>query len=731
MWREIFYFINYTINPHAIPTFLTAAFLLGLGMAVVVREKASKVSLSFFYLALTISWWLFSFSMMYCAEVASVALFWAKLGYVTVPFIPVMVFFFSLAVLQLSPHYKSWSWASLVTASFFSLSALATNHLITHVQSFYWGYYPQYGGLRYPFLAFFFLLVIKSILQFWEAYKNTPIHSRHHHRVALFLLAFIIATFGSIDYLIKFGVPIYPIGFIPILVFALVAAATISRFDLQDISPNFALNDIMDHLSDALLVLDKDSGIRVVNEPACRLFQLKEKELIGKSIHSFVPEMISSIQWNDLIEHNLPIIQSETKITLQDGKPLYTSLAARTMKNKNNERVGIVCLIRDLSEIKKANEARQISEAKVQRLFDSNIIGIVFGDVKGNLTEGNEAFLNMMGYTHKDLPCKWTEITPPEWLPKDEYAIKELKMRGGATPYEKEYLRKDGSRIYILIGVALLPGSKEECVAFILDITEQKEAETKIKELNLNLEKRVEKRTHELKALIEELEAFSYSVSHDLRTPLTMIDGFTKILAESHQGALDQEGKNYLNYILKHTQKMQNLIDDLLTYSHLGRKEITEGDIDLESLFLDVFNEFKPLYSNRKFQFKLNPLPHVIGDEIMLRQVVTNLISNAIKYTGKKEVSLIEIGYYDNKNEPIFYVKDNGIGFSMHEIDKLFTVFQRLHPQEEFEGVGAGLAIVKRILERHGGKIWADSKVGVGTTFYFSLPSAAIKKEAA
>jgi light-regulated signal transduction histidine kinase (bacteriophytochrome) len=176
---------------------------------------------------------------------------------------------------------------------------------------------------------------------------------------------------------------------------------------------------------------------------------------------------------------------------------------------------------------------------------------------------------------------------------------------------------------------------------------------------------------------------------------------------------------------------MQNLIEDLLTYSQLGRKEIKETEVDLETIFLDVFKEFQLLYPERKFEFKLHHLPHVFGDEIMLRQVVMNLISNAIKYTRKKEVALVDVGFADDNIAPLFYVKDNGVGFSMHEIGKLFTVFQRLHPPEEFEGIGAGLAIVKRILERHGGKIWAESKINVGTTFYFTLPIAATKQRAA
>ncbi len=732
MWREFFHFINYTFNPHAVPLFLTAVLLTALGSVVLVREKASQVSLKFFFLTSTLSIWLFCFSMMYCAELPEVALSWSKLAYIGVPFLPVSIYLFALSILQLSSHYKIRFWSIMLMATGFSGAALFTNQFITHVQLFNWGYYPQYGLLSLPFLAFFFTLMVLSIKHYWNAYKITPTHSRHHHRVTLFLIAFLIALLGAVDYLVKFGIPIYPVGFLPISIFALLAAFTVRRFHLQDIPSTYSINEVMDHLGDALLVLDRDGAIRVVNETACTLFEIKEKDLIGKSIHCIAPQIISQNQWNNLIDHDTPVKQAEIDITTDKGKEIYASISANSMKDKKNEFLGIICLVRDLSEIKKEQEARKKIEERMNLLFNSKIIGITIANFNGNIIEGNDAFLQMLGLTEKDMPCKWTKLTPEEWQPKDEFAVQELKMKGTATPYEKEYFYKDGSRVPILIGAALLPESQNECACFILDITEQKKAEQKIQHLNFDLEKRVEQRTEELKDLVQELEAFSYSISHELRTPLTLIGGFSKLLSETHHDKLDKEGKSYLNHIQDHTQQMGDLIEDLMVYSQLSRKEILTNDFNIESMCKEVFEDFKLLEPDRVCLLKIaSPLPHVLGDEVMIRQVISNLMGNAIKFTKNQELSIIEIGAIEKKGKLTFYIQDNGVGFNMKEINKLFTVFQRLHDKQNFKGTGAGLAIVQRIIVRHGGKIWAESKMGKGTIFYFTLPLASAKEEAA
>jgi len=254
------------------------------------------------------------------------------------------------------------------------------------------------------------------------------------------------------------------------------------------------------------------------------------------------------------------------------------------------------------------------------------------------------------------------------------------------------------------------------------DITELKEAQDKIGELNRELERRVAVRTAELEAANKELEAFSYSVSHDLRTPLRAIDGFSRMLLEDYGSELDDEGKRLLNVVRDNTGRMSRLIDDILHFSRTGRAGMSFSEIDMEGMARAVIDELKPLVAGRKLHISLGQLPGAQGDRAMLHQVFENLLSNAIKFTGRNEDAHIDIGGRIESGRAVYYVKDDGAGFDMQYADKLFGVFQRLHSVEEFKGTGIGLAIAKRIIVRHGGTIWAESEVGKGATFYFSIP---------
>ncbi|MCM3877266.1 MAG: ATP-binding protein, partial [Thermoanaerobaculia bacterium] len=268
---------------------------------------------------------------------------------------------------------------------------------------------------------------------------------------------------------------------------------------------------------------------------------------------------------------------------------------------------------------------------------------------------------------------------------------------------------------------------KGHFVAVFDNITERKrahealrESEAKLRALAGELESRVETRTAELKEANDELEAFSYSVSHDLRAPLRAVDGFSRILLEEHSKQLDGEGRRLLDVVRTNTRQMGQLIDDLLSFSRIGRHGIARTAVDMKALAHAAFKDLPGV--NESVSFSVGPLPHADADSSLMRQVWTNLISNALKFTRPKAERVIEIAGRTEPGRVVYSMKDNGVGFDMAYKHKLFGVFQRLHSSLEFEGTGVGLALVQRIVHRHGGEVWADGKVGEGATFSFSLP---------
>lgn len=247
------------------------------------------------------------------------------------------------------------------------------------------------------------------------------------------------------------------------------------------------------------------------------------------------------------------------------------------------------------------------------------------------------------------------------------------------------------------------------------------ESSAKIVAFNQRLEQRVAERTAELEATNKELESFSYSVSHDLRAPIRSIHGYGNILKEEYASVLDAEALRLIQTILRNSKRMGQLIDDLLAFSRLGRKELMRFEVSVQDIVQTIVEEQKSIEGDRPLEIKIEKLPNAFADLTTLRQVWINLVSNALKYSRDRERSIVEIGSFEKGDALIYYIKDNGAGFDMKYYDKLFGVFQRLHSQKEFEGTGVGLAIVQRIIAKHGGKIWAEAKLNEGATFYFTL----------
>lgn len=319
--------------------------------------------------------------------------------------------------------------------------------------------------------------------------------------------------------------------------------------------------------------------------------------------------------------------------------------------------------------------------------------------------EVNGAFIEMTGFSKEELIGRSSnEIGLIVNLDKRDEVLQQIREHGSARNFEMTTRHKSGRIFETLTSVeTILLKEEKYAINIIYDITERKRAE------------------EQLSAANKELEAFSYSVSHDLRAPLRSIHSYINILYEEYAEKFDGEATRLINIVKNNSKKMGQLIDDLLAFSRLGRRELTKTTVNMTSMVTTIWEELMRLNEGTNLKLTLSDLPEAKADNLTINQVWTNLISNAIKYSRYKEQPMVEIGHFNKEGDSIYYVRDNGAGFDMKYYDKLFGVFQRLHSSREFEGTGVGLAIVHRIVTKHGGRIWAESKIQEGTTFYFSI----------
>ena len=372
---------------------------------------------------------------------------------------------------------------------------------------------------------------------------------------------------------------------------------------------------------------------------------------------------------------------------------------------------------RDITEIKKVERISNYLATVVKQSNDA----IYIHNNEGKIISWNEGAERIYGYTEKEaLKMKiWNII--PEYLQVEIEEIVNRILKGHKIElFETKRITKHGKLVDVLFSAAIITDSANDQQSIAIterDITQQKIAEEQITQLNKNLQSNVE----ELSITNKELESFSYSVSHDLRAPLRAINSYSSIFLEDYWETLNDDARNLLKRIQHNSQKMGILIDDLLAFSKLGRKEVQKAKINTREIVDRILGEISHAIQH-KAVIKINELPLSYADQSLIYQVWVNLLSNAIKYSEKKENPEIEIGAMDNEHDTTFFVKDNGAGFDMKYVDKLFGVFQRLHSVSEFEGTGIGLAIVQRIIIKHGGRIWAEGKVNDGAIFYLTLP---------
>jgi PAS domain S-box-containing protein len=386
-----------------------------------------------------------------------------------------------------------------------------------------------------------------------------------------------------------------------------------------------------------------------------------------------------------------------------------------------------------LDQIQERESALHVSQARKGAVLDSALDGIISIDHQGRILEFNAAAERIFGFRIDQVIGRdMAELIIPRSLREKHRRGLAQYLATGQGPVlgqrlELTALRADGVEFPVELSITRI-GTAEPATftGFVRDITERKRAEEEIRQLTARLEQRVVERTAQLESANKELEAFTYSVSHDLRAPLRGVVGYSRILIEDYEAKLDEEGKRVLGVIQREAQRMGQLIDELLNFSRLGRQQLKSAPVDMTRLAQGVFEELTAFPLEGAPRLELKPLPPAQGDPALIRQVLTNLLSNAIKFTRRRDIALIEVGGQPDSGQNLYYVKDNGVGFDPKYTHKLFGVFQRLHHQDEFEGTGVGLALVQRIIVRHGGRIWAEARLDEGATFYFTLPKTEV-----
>jgi len=381
----------------------------------------------------------------------------------------------------------------------------------------------------------------------------------------------------------------------------------------------------------------------------------------------------------------------------------------------------------EIAERKHAEEELRVSEEKFRLYFQNSPLGKSITGLDGTIRV-NRAFCNILGYSKGELErIKWSQLTHPDDLERSNQAVEALMSgKEESMNFEKRYIHKNGQIVWTEVNVFLQRdhhGLPAFFITSINDITQRKQQEEEIRKLNTDLEQRVIERTRQLESINKELEAFSYSVSHDLRAPLRSIDGWSLALYEDYNDTLDEKGKGFIDRVRKESQRMGHLIDDLLQLSRVTRSEMHRIDVDLSSLANTIASRLLETYPDRKIEMVIRPGLVATGDPVMIEVMLTNLLDNACKFTRKQQEAKIEFGQAEPDPEHPYFVRDNGVGFDMTYAGKLFTAFQRMHKQSEFPGTGIGLATVQRIVHRHGGRIWAEARPSEGATFYFTLDS--------
>ncbi len=491
----------------------------------------------------------------------------------------------------------------------------------------------------------------------------------------------------------------------------------------------------LNSIGDAVIVTDMDGAVNFMNPVAESLTGWKLADAVGQpleAVFNIVNETTRRRVENPVsraLREGLVIgLANHTILIAKNGSEYAIDDSAAPIRDKSGDIFGVVLVFRDVSGARAAQDFR----ARLAAIVQSSDDAIIGKDLTGRIIAWNAGAARLFGYSSEEVIGRpISMLIPPDHLAEESELLERLRRGERIEHFETIRITKDRRKVIVSLTISPIHDAHGQVIGaskIARDVTEQKRTERELSEArerlqkhSQELEKTVAERTAELNAAYHELESFTYSVAHDLRAPLRRIQGFLTILEEELGSRLPPNQRELLQKASGCADSMNSLVEDLLKLSQVGTQALKWQQTALDEVVNEVIGELKSQNPSRQVDWKIHPLPAVRCDPGLMRQVLTNLLSNALKYTRPRAVAKIEVGQKSPNGSPTFYIADNGVGFDMSRADKLFTPFQRLHAQTEFEGSGIGLATVDRIIRKHGGQVWAEAQPDRGATFYFTL----------
>lgn len=486
-------------------------------------------------------------------------------------------------------------------------------------------------------------------------------------------------------------------------------------------------------IPDIIMEVDNNKVYTWANQAGIEFFG---EDVIGKeAAFYFEGEQDTYVVVQPLFNGDESTIYVESWQRRKDGQKRLLAWWCRVLKDDRGNAIGALSSARDITESKRVEVALRESEERFRSLYENSTVGLYRTTPDGRILLANPTLVRILGYSSFD-ELATRDLEKHGFEPSYDRAqfLERIERDGEVKGLESSWTRRDGTAIFVRESARAIRDPQGKTLHYdgtVEDITARKRAEDEIRRLNAELEQRVRERTAQLEAANKELEAFAYSVSHDLRAPLRGIDGWSLALLEDYYDQLDEQARQYLDYVRSEAQRMGRLIDDLLQLSRVTRAEMHHGPVDLTALAQTVAARLRATQPERQVEVVIQPGLTAHGDAALLEIVLTNLLGNAWKFGGTRCPARIEFGCLPHPTPPpkagegregvIYFVRDNGVGFDMAYAQKLFGAFQRMHRASEFPGTGIGLATVQRIVHRHGGRVWAEAHVNQGATFYFTL----------